>query len=96
LRLFGIAVVNRQGQAASRGRLIARALVVWIPVVAGTLVIIGLATYIHETPGAWERGSAAAMIVLTVVVLCAAVVFALVRPAKGIQDFISRTRLVPL
>jgi len=94
LRLFGVTVVKRDGSAASRLRLCARLVVAWVPVVGGTLLVVGLGSYIAESTDAFARGSALAVIVATMAVLAGAAIYAVLRPAAGLQDRVAGTRLV--
>ena len=96
LRLFGIAVVDRPGRAASRPRLAVRSIVAWAPVVAGALLVIGLAEYISESSGPWARGSALIVIAGSVLGLASAMVYAIARPNAGVPELLTRTRLVPM
>jgi hypothetical protein len=84
LRAFGMAVVRATGEPASRIRAFWRALLAWTPAVLG-----GLATM---TP--WlELPTAAAAAIVSV--MLAGAVWAVIRPDRGIQDWLAGTRLVP-
>jgi hypothetical protein len=83
LRLAGIAVQRHDGSAASRWRCLGRGLLVWLPfLVPGLVFMLGRR---------WLLGLAAA----TVVVTAAAALYALLHPARGLQDRLAGTHLVP-
>ncbi|QIF05454.1 protein kinase [Roseimicrobium sp. ORNL1] len=90
LRMFGIALVNRRGEPASRLRLLWRSAIAWVPLVL-LLVVCG-ATHQHE-------GDAPAVLIWLYVALLglwiAAAVWATLRPGRGLHDWMSGTRLVP-
>jgi hypothetical protein len=84
LRLFGMAVVRRDGRPASRWTLILRSLVAWMPFIGGPFLVAGLGS------------TGLAAIVGTMFVLAGVAVYSVVRPSAGIQDRLLRTRLVAL
>jgi uncharacterized RDD family membrane protein YckC len=88
-RMFGTAVVTRDGAPASRLPALLRALVAWAPAVALSVVPRVLPGFSDTT----LRGSVfrVAMIAL----LIAGGIWAIRRPARGIQDRIAGTWLVP-
>lgn len=90
LRMFGIALVNRRGEPASRLRLLWRSAIAWVPLVL-LLVVCG-ATHQHEgdVPQALFWSYAVLFGLWT-----AAAVWATLRPSRGLHDWMSGTRLVP-
>lgn len=83
LRLVGIAIVDRAGRETRRWRSALRAFVAWSLVGGGPLVQV----IIGPQYGVWVAGS---MLLL----FLAGVVYAVVRPERGIQDRITGTWLV--
>ncbi|HWN96180.1 MAG TPA: protein kinase [Methylomirabilota bacterium] len=96
LRLFGIAVVTRNGSEASRWHLVLRVLVLWAPVVGGAVLVLGLGAYLMEADAGWVRHFWVAVLMTSTVVLLGVMAFAGIRPAAGLQDLVARTRLVPV
>ena len=93
LRLLGIATVNRNGEKASRLRLLGRTIVVWLPcIIGGTLSI---ALWVEWLPGI--TSAPALMMALTgfAVLILAAMLWAVWRPTRGLQDILVGTWLVP-
>jgi hypothetical protein len=95
LRLLGIAVVTRVGAEASRLRAFGRALLAWAPLVlAFSLVTWGpealAALGLLSAP--WPNAFFASAMGL--LFLCGAI-WAVVHPARGLQDRIAGTYLVP-
>ena len=96
MRNLGIAVVTRTGKEASRLRAVARALVVWPPLVA---ILVLLFRTNPQSNGLWEGWQRHPMIIVAVIAL--GVVFfggglwAVLHPERGVQDRIAGTRLVP-
>lgn len=96
LRLFGIAVVNRAGERASRGRLLTRWLVTWAPTVAAMLLINAFARALTKDAPHFSSMVDFALLLNLVIVVVAALVFAARNPKAGIADYATGTRLVPL
>jgi uncharacterized RDD family membrane protein YckC len=107
LRLFGIAVVDREGRQAKRFRLLWRWTVAWVPVtvlsfIAGSAVIMtslsgALTPTADFNPAEWFNFGVwllAGAGVIGVVVLVA-VIYAAARPERGLQDRLAGTWLVP-
>ncbi|RBP35316.1 serine/threonine protein kinase [Roseimicrobium gellanilyticum] len=89
-RMFGIALVNRHGKPASRLRLFWRSLVAWVPLVL-LLMITGAAHQHDKSMAPQLAWLFASLFTLWV----AAGVWAIVRPMRGIHDWVSGTRLIP-
>ena len=82
LRICRMAVVDRLGSEVSRWRTLARAVIAWLPIGVG----VGLLLLDVSWPVA---AAIAGVLQLT------GIVWAVVRPARGIQDRITGTWLVP-
>ena len=95
LRGFGLAVVTRSGQRASRRRATVRALVAWAPAIAfaGGLYLSDITfrqgTYHARYPAVLIASAAAGLFFLAGALLAA------LRPARGCQDYVAGTWLVP-
>lgn len=87
-RVFDLRLRDRRGRLASRWRCLLRSAIVWMP-----LALAYLAALYFGTTTAGYAGLA--LLALTVVLHATAVVFALVNPARGLQDWITGTRIVP-
>jgi len=85
LRLFRVAIVTGAGTEASRGRTLFRSVVAWSP-----LVVLFFARQ-ASIAGLFEPGRAA----LAGLLLAVGVTWAIARPARGLQDRIAGTWLVP-
>ncbi len=97
LRLFGIRVVNRVGAPVSRLHLCARWLLVWPPIIITMVVVSGFAHYIADGDFRLPIAVLGVGISLALILaLDAAFIYAVLRPSAGLQDQLSRTRLVPL
>ncbi len=84
LRLLGIAVVDARGREAARWRCGVRALAAWLP------VFVGAAARVWAAPTV-----ASAVVWPSLAVFLAGAVYAAVNPARGLQDRIAGTWLVP-
>jgi uncharacterized RDD family membrane protein YckC len=84
LRVLGIAVVDARGRAAARWRCGVRALAAWLPIFAGVAA---------RQWGPPTVGNGVAWSLLAV--FFAGAVYAVVSPARGMQDRIAGTWLVP-
>jgi hypothetical protein len=95
LRVLGLAVVNARGRRASRVHAVLRALVAWAP--AAVLVYMTFASTVLFRNVAYARShlGAAAVIGAAVVLFIGGALIAALRPARGVQDVISRTYVVP-
>jgi uncharacterized RDD family membrane protein YckC/tRNA A-37 threonylcarbamoyl transferase component Bud32 len=93
LSLFGIAVVDRTGQLASRGRLLWRWTIAWLPVAA----VLFVASYVLVVKGTLALLGAIASVlgVLAIASLAAITVFAILHPSRGLPDRLAGTALVP-
>jgi len=88
-RPFGVALVNRRGARISRVRALWRATVTWSPVIA-------LAFVLKYGPDVTDGSTAVFAIDLALVALViAGAVWASQRPARGIQDRLAGTWVVP-
>ncbi len=88
-RMFGTAVVTRDGAPASRLRALLRALVAWAPAVALFAVPLVLSGFSDST----LRGMS--LRVAAIALLFAGGLWAIRRPPRGIQDRVAGTWLVP-
>jgi uncharacterized RDD family membrane protein YckC len=90
LRLFGLALVRRDGRRASRLRAALRVFVAWLPT-AAALVALGI------NAGAVEHltaGTAVALGVFATIHLVA-LIHAICRPTRSLADLIAGTTIVP-
>jgi hypothetical protein len=94
LRMLGLAAVKRDGNKASRLRLLGRALLAWTPWVIGAT--LSLVLWLAWLPGSDTRVPALlwAVGILTALVL-AGVTWAVWRPARSVPDLAAGTWLVP-
>jgi hypothetical protein len=99
LRLFGIAIVSRQGRRAGRVRLLSRWILAWLPpmalgILAGGWVVMRLSPGMDHW--AWLRGewTLGAMGIAGVLTL-AGLAVSILNPAGGVHDRLAGTRLVP-
>jgi eukaryotic-like serine/threonine-protein kinase len=107
LRLFGIAVLDARGQPASRGRLLARAMMVWtvagigvaVLVVCGILGIPSLNAAIRYSgsPGFPSNMAPVSwtLLALALATLAALITYAIRNPSRGLQDRLTGTTLIP-
>lgn len=94
LRMLGVATVKRNGDKASRLRVLGRTLLAWSPVaVGGTL---SMALWMNSLPG-FETNVPAALWSLGILTLMvvAAMAWAVWKPARSLQDLAVGTWLVP-
>jgi hypothetical protein len=88
-RGFNAALVIRTGEEASRLRALWRTLVIWSPAVAVMIVV-------RVTPSMSKMSARhAAMLTAPLVVLAAGTAWTILRPARGIQDRLAGTWVVP-
>jgi serine/threonine protein kinase len=85
LRLFGVAVVRRNGLRASRGRILWRSLLAWSPILLAAILAAALA------PGIGGTNAAALATALYGMLLVAS----LAMPGRSLQDRLAGTCLVP-
>jgi eukaryotic-like serine/threonine-protein kinase len=94
LRPFGLTVVTTRGESASRLRLLWRAIIAWLPLLAGTPFVIALIF-----AGADELQQygpiLAGLLTFIVVIWLAAVIWTVLRPSRAAQDWLSGTIVVP-
>ena len=88
-RMFGAALVNRRGQRASRLRALWRAAVTWAPV-AAMAVAFKAGPEVTEMSGAWFIPHVALLLVFA-----GGAAWAFGHPARGIQDRLAGTWIVP-
>jgi hypothetical protein len=88
-RPFGVALVNRRGKRISRARALWRAVVTWSPMIA-------LAFVLKRGPDVTQASTTVVAIDLALVaVVVAGAIWASQHPARGIQDRLAGTWLVP-
>jgi hypothetical protein len=96
LRAFGIAVVTRDGREASRLRSLWRAIVAWFPFIAlATLELGFLWMPAMSTVRSIFLEHQMFFTIYAMALAAAGTVWALVSPARGLQDWLAGTRLVP-
>ncbi len=88
LKLFGIGVRDRRGELASRLRCAWRSLLLWVPL--GVLYGTG-AWLAHEV----ALSAGVALTVVAALIHACAIAYAIWRPARGLQDRLAGTQLVP-
>ena len=93
LRLLGIATVNRHGDKASRLRVLWRTILAWSPCAVGGP--LSLALWLTLVPGLDVNLIVAASLAIFTLVVTGAMAWAIWKPARGIQDLVSGTWLVP-
>jgi hypothetical protein len=86
LRWWSIAVTTGRGNAVSRSRALFRAIVAWSPLLASGALVLG--------PGLSPR-QAFATVAAALLMMGAGVLFAVLKPERGMQDWIVGTWLVP-
>lgn len=94
LRLLGVASVKRNGKKASRLRVLGRTLLVWSPFAAGATLSLWL--WFVWLPGfnTSARALVWALGILSILIL-AGIAWAVWKPARGLQDMVAGTWLVP-
>jgi uncharacterized RDD family membrane protein YckC len=104
LRVFGMAVVTRNGERVSRLRALCRGLAAWGLVVVALCLMTGLSLVFFRSPGpptvmpphqARVLLSLVGLAIGMLVIFFAGAVWAVVRPERGLQDRIAGTYLVP-
>jgi hypothetical protein len=107
LRLFGMAVVNREGRPVTRWRMLGRWASVWMPSAVLGMIVAGVAmlgimlytsTISPVTPADLRLFSRLNEIMLpgAVAIFVAAFSYAALRPERSLADRVSGTRLVPM
>lgn len=96
LRLFGIRVVNRVGAPVSRLHLLARWLLAWPPAIIAMASVVGIAHSIADDEFPLPIAVGVGIALVLILALDAVFIYAVLRPSAGLQDRLSRTRLVPL
>ena len=94
LRPFGLTVVTRKGEAASRLRLLWRSVLSWLPLFAGApfLIVLTFAT----TSDFQEFGYILlGLLAFIVTVWSGAVIWTLLSPARAAQDWLAGTVVTP-
>ncbi len=89
LRLLGFELVTSDGRRASRGRVLLRAAIAWSPLLVPVVVSTALG---GMAGGLW---SLTAMLGVALVIQLAGAVIAIARPARGLQDRLAGTWIVP-
>jgi hypothetical protein len=93
LLLLGVAVVKEDGARASRLRVFWRSIIAWLPVPALFLALGPLADMLSRSDREEARLGLAAY--LTFAVYLPLALWSALRPARGLQDVVARTWLVP-
>jgi hypothetical protein len=88
-RLFGHAIVTGRGSEISRLRALSRAVIAWLP-----LGLLCLLLWLGPGPKHPTVGWIAIQIAV-VAILAGGAAWAIARPARGIQDWIAATWIVP-
>jgi uncharacterized RDD family membrane protein YckC len=89
-RLFGFAVVNQRGEPASRGRLLWRWAIIWVPLI---VIVVRIALVNASLKPMTAFTATSLYVKATLWLLCVAV--AMWKPESGVHDDIAKTRLVP-
>ena len=89
LRLLGFEVVTADGRRARRGRVLARAAIAWSPILLPLLV-----TGVIEGVGA-HLPNMIPIFGIALAVQCAGAIVAIAQPARGLQDRLAGTWIVP-
>ena len=94
LRLFGLTVVTRKGESASRLRLFWRSLVAWLPVFVGAPFLFALA---YSSASEFQEYGyiLVDLLVLIVIAWLAAVVWTVLSPSRAAQDWLAGTVVTP-
>jgi uncharacterized RDD family membrane protein YckC len=94
IRQFGAAVVTSAGTQASRRRTLWRAVIAWAPLSVLAYEVYRVADlYIGDPPHVHQPSIA--LLLLSGLVVLAGLVWMIVRPSRGVQDYLARTWLVP-
>jgi hypothetical protein len=86
LWLWGIAVATTGGGQVSRVRALGRTIVAWLPIFAGGAVVVR---------GGMLPADEALVTILAVSLWIGCALYAIARPARGVQDLVAGTWLVP-
>jgi len=92
MRLLGLEIATSSGRPASRLRVLARAMVAWSP-----LILLAVWSVTQNVSGLQIESPGALMVVMgaALAALLAGGLIALIRPERGIQDWIAGTWVVP-
>jgi hypothetical protein len=95
--VFGVVAVKRDGSRAGRLRVFWRALVTWLPFVAGSVGLVALGGLLYADPAVFESisvvlGTASA---LALTLFAALAIVSALLPVRSIQDRLAGTWLVP-
>jgi uncharacterized RDD family membrane protein YckC len=94
IRLFGAAVVTNAGRQASRLRTLWRAVIAWAPLSVVAYELFRVADlYVGDPPHIHQPSIA--LLVLSGLIVLGGLVLMIVRPSRGVQDYLARTWLVP-
>ena len=101
LRLFGMAVVDARGQPAAFWRVLARGTMAWGTVIVlfypgywgGSGLISGLIPFDSQSTAVGDQGWLG--VALSALLITAAAAWAVLHPARGLQDRLAGTYLVP-
>jgi eukaryotic-like serine/threonine-protein kinase len=96
LNIFGFAVTDRRGERASRGRLLARSLCVWVPAVSVAFALTAIARNVSYGKAGDAIGVQLLLGLALVLMTDALIIYAVLRPTGGVQDRLAGTRLVPV
>jgi len=94
LRPFGLTIVTRKGESASRLRLLWRSVLSWLPLFAGAPFLIALTFAItseFEEYGYILLG----LLAFIVTIWLSAVIWTLLSPARSVQDWLAGTVVTP-
>jgi hypothetical protein len=93
MRLLGVATVNRNGEKASRLRVLARAILAWSPCVVGAS--LSLALWEAWLPGVSGAPALMAALIIFTALMVLAMAWAVKKPARSLPDIAVGTWLVP-
>jgi len=93
LRLLGIATVNRNGDKASRIRVLWRTILAWSP--CGIGAPLSLALWLTLVPGLHVNFFVMIALGVMILLTLGTLAWAIWRPARGLQDIAAGTWLVP-
>jgi hypothetical protein len=93
LRLLGVATVNRNGDKASRARLLGRTILAWTP--CGLGAAVSLALWLTWLPGLETSAAATWTFGICILLIIGLMAWAVWKPARSLQDLAVGTWLVP-
>jgi predicted Ser/Thr protein kinase len=94
LRLFGLVVVTRKGEAASRLRLLWRSFVSWLPVFVGAPFLMALA-YGSVSEFKQYGYILLGILAFVIAVWLTGVIWTVLKPSRAAQDWLAGTIVVP-